>query len=315
MCRSQYVAVSGRRSELSEPARGRYSLGPAWSGGFAISTLSATEPPSPIGALLREWRAARRLSQLDLALETGISTRHLSCVETGKARASRDTVSRLADALGMPLRERNALLRAAGFAAMHPERPLAAPALERVRQAVDLILAHQEPYPAFVISRHWEVLATNAAVGRLGRILTDGRPPRHTNLLHQLFDPQDFRPVIANWHEVAARFIRHVHDDIAAHPTDRRMRQLLDEIFAYPDVPARWRERELGDEPSPIVTFTFHSTRGELRFFETFTTFAAPYDVTLDELRIDCTFPADDHTAAVCAELAASEAASMRKQS
>ena len=273
--------------------------------GFAIATLQATASHPPIGALLREWRAARRLSQLDLALETGISTRHLSCVETGKARASRDTVSRLADALGMPLRERNALLHAAGFAAMHPERSLTAPALDRVRQAVDLILAHQEPYPAFVVSRHWDVLATNKAAVRLNQILMKGRTSRHSNLLHQIFDPEDFRPVIANWHEVAARFIRHVHDDLTANPTDRRTHQLLDEIFAYPDVPARWRDRDLGDEPSPIVTFTFHSEVGELRFFETFTTFAAPYDVTLDEIRIDCTFPADDFTAAVCADLAA----------
>lgn len=275
--------------------------------GTAIAKLTAPLSHSPIGALLREWRAARRLSQLDLALETGISTRHLSCVETGKARASRDTVSRLADALGMPLRERNALLHAAGFAAMHPERSLAVPALGRVRQAVDLILAHQEPYPAFVISRHWDVLATNAAAVRIGQMLMEGRPGRHANLLHQIFDPEDLRPVIANWHEVAARFIRHVHDDLAANPTDRRTRQLLDEMFAYPDVPARWRE--LSDEPSPIVTFTFRSKFGELRFFETFTTFAAPHDVTVDEIRIDCTFPADDHTAAVCAELAAVEAA------
>ncbi|NMW23686.1 transcriptional regulator, partial [Rhodanobacter denitrificans] len=179
----------------------------------------------------------------------------------------------------------------------------------RVRQAVDLILAHQEPYPAFVISRHWDVLATNAAAVRVGQMLMEGRPGRHANLLHQIFDPEDFRPVIANWHEVGARFIRHLHDDLAANPTDRRTQQLLDDMFAYPDVPPRWRERELGGEPSPIVTFSFRSKFGELRFFETFTTFAAPYDVTLDELRIDCTFPADDHTAAVCAELAAGEAA------
>lgn len=276
--------------------------------GLPIATLPALVSHPPIGALLREWRAARRLSQLDLALETGISTRHLSCIETGKARASRDTVSRLADALSMPLRERNALLRAAGFAAMHPERPLAAPALDHVRQAVDLILAHQEPYPAFVISRHWDVLATNAAAVRVGHMLMKGRPSKHVNLLHQIFDPDDFRPVIANWHEVATRFVRHLHDDLATNPTDRRTQQLLEEIFAYPDVPARWRERKLGEELSPIVNFTFHSAFGELRFFETFTTFAAPYDVTLDELRIDCTFPADDHTAVVCADLAPRDA-------
>jgi len=275
--------------------------------GLPIASLQTNAAHSPVGELLRQWRAARRLSQLDLALETGISTRHLSCVETGKAHASRDTVSRLADALGMPLRERNALLRAAGFAAMHLETPLQAPALDRVRQAVDLILAHQEPYPAFVISRHWDVLATNAAAVRVNQLLMGGRPGRHGNLIRQIFDPADFRPVIANWHEVAGRFLRHLHDDLSANPTDRRTRQLLDEVLAYPDVPPRWRERPLGDELSPVVTFTFNSPRGELRFFETITTFAAPYDVTLDEIRIDCTFPADEHTAMVCAELARQE--------
>lgn len=270
----------------------------------------ATAPHMPpIGALLREWRAARRMSQLDLSLETGISTRHLSCVETGKASASRDTVSRLADALGMPLRERNALLRAAGYAATHPERALSAPALARVQQAVDLIIAHQEPYPAFVISRHWEVLATNQAAVRLGGLMMSGRPSRHTNLLHQLFDPEDIRSVIVNWPEIAGRFIRHLHDDLAANPTDRRTRALLDEIFRYPDVPERWRARDLGEDPPPIITFTFRTPRGELRFFETITTFAAPHDVTLDEVRIDCTFPADEHTARICRELAEEERA------
>jgi transcriptional regulator with XRE-family HTH domain len=269
---------------------------------------NAAQTTPPIGALLREWRAARRMSQLDLSLETGISTRHLSCVETGRASASRDTVSRLADALGMPLRERNALLRAAGYAATHPERALTDVALARVQQAVDLIIAHQEPYPAFVISRHWEVLATNQAAVRLGQLMMGGRQSRHSNLLHQLFDPDDIRSVIVNWPEIAGRFIRHVYDDLSANPTDRRTRQLLDEIFRYPDVPERWRTRDLAEDPSPIVTFTFRSPRGELRFFETITTFAAPHDVTLDEVRIDCTFPADEHTARVCRELAEAEA-------
>ncbi|MBC9032989.1 helix-turn-helix transcriptional regulator [Sphingomonas sp. JC676] len=268
---------------------------------------TADDAHPPIGMLLREWRAARRMSQLDLSLEAGISTRHLSCIETGKARASRETVARLADTLGMPLRERNALLRAAGYAAMHPERALAAPALDRIRQAVDLIIAHQEPYPAFVISRHWDVLMTNAAAVRVNNLLTGGRQSPHANLIHQLFDPADFRSVIVNWPEVAGRFIRHLHDDLTANPTDRRTRQLLEEVFRYPGVPQRWRLRDLGDEPAPIITFTFRSPRGELRFFETFTSFAAPHDVTLDEIRIDCTFPADEHTAGVCAELVQEE--------
>lgn len=259
---------------------------------------------SPVGEVLREWRGARRMSQLDLSLDTGISTRHLSCIETGKARASREMVARLADALDMPLRDRNALLRAAGYAAIHPESALAAPALDRVRQAIDLILAHQEPYPAFVISRHWEVLEVNQAAIRMNGLLMGDWQSRHTNLIHQLFDPTDFRQVILNWPEVAKRFVRHLHDDLAANPTDRRSRALLDAALSYPGVPQRWQLGDVDDDGDPIVTFTFASPRGELRFFETITTFAAPHDVTLDEIRIDCTFPADEHTAAVCAELA-----------
>lgn len=259
---------------------------------------------SPVGEVLREWRGARRMSQLDLSLDTGISTRHLSCIETGKARASREMVARLADALDMPLRDRNALLRAAGYAAIHPESALAAPALDRVRQAIDLILAHQEPYPAFVISRHWEVLEVNQAAIRMNKLLLGDWQSAHSNLIHQLFDPNDFRQVILNWPEVARRFVRHLHDDLAANPTDRRTRALLDAALSYPGVPQRWQLGDAEDDGDPIVTFTFASPRGELRFFETITTFAAPHDVTLDEIRIDCTFPADEHTAAVCAELA-----------
>jgi transcriptional regulator with XRE-family HTH domain len=259
---------------------------------------------SPVGEVLREWRGARRMSQLDLSLDTGISTRHLSCIETGKARASREMVARLADALDMPLRDRNALLRAAGYAAIHPESELAAPALDRVRKAIDLILAHQEPYPAFVISRHWEVLEVNQAAIRMNGLLLGDWQSAHSNLIHQLFDPNDFRQVILNWPEVARRFVRHLHDDLAANPTDRRTRALLDAALSYPGVPQRWQLGDAADDDDPIVTFTFASPRGELRFFETITTFAAPHDVTLDEIRIDCTFPADEHTAAVCAELA-----------
>jgi len=255
----------------------------------------------PVGALLREWRAARRMSQLDLALEADMSTRHLSYVETGKAQPSREAVGRLADALGMPLRERNALMLAAGYAPLFSETPL--PALDRMRDAIELILRHQEPYPAFVVSRSWEVLHANQAAVRMNQFLMQGRPLHHANMLHQIFDPQDFRPVIVNWEEVADRFIRHLHEEIAAVPADPAPRRLLDEILGYPDVPARWRLRDVADGPAPIVHLVFRSPAGELRFFETITTFAAPRDVTLAELRIECSFPADDHTAEVCARL------------
>lgn len=269
---------------------------------MTFSQARKTHPP--VGLLLREWRAARRLSQLDLSLETGVSTRHLSCVETGKAQPSRETLSRLADALVMPLRERNALLLAAGYAPQYSENTLATPALERMREAIELIIAHQEPYPAFVINRHFDVLMANQAAQRVNALLMRGQQSPHANLLRQVFDPTDFRKVIVNWPEVAQKFLRHLHADIAAVPSDTAAQALLDEVLAYPDVPARWRFRDVEEEPAPVLNLIFQSDLGQLRFFETITTFAAPRDVTLDELRIECAFPADAHTAEVCARLA-----------
>jgi len=260
-----------------------------------------------IGVLLREWRDLRRMSQLDLAHDSGVSARHLGFVETGKAQASREVIARLADALALSLREHNALLLAAGYAPQYGERELASPALGHLSQAIDLILRHQEPYPAFVINRRFDVLAANDAAVRVNTFLMEGRQSPHGNLLHQVFDPGDFRPVIANWPDVAAKFVRRLQDELTASPADPRIRRLLDEILRYPDVPAAWRLRDLGAEPEPVLTMVFNSRAGPLRFFETITTFAAPRDVTLDELRVDCAYPADEHTAQVCAQLAAGE--------
>jgi transcriptional regulator with XRE-family HTH domain len=265
-------------------------------------------PRPALGELLREWRAARKLSQLDLALAADMSTRHLSCVETGKARPSREALARIAAVLDMPLRERNALLLAAGHAPEYSEQGWGAPALERMRQAVELILAHQEPYPAFVLDRQWNVLMANAAAMRVNHMLMDGRESRHINLLHQVFDPADFRPVIVNWPEVAEKFLHHLHAQIVAAPTDPTPRKLLEEVSAYPGVPSLGRLHG-GQAPAPVLTLVFRSSLGELRFFETITTFSMPRDVALEELRIESAFPADDRTAAVCAQLARQQAA------
>lgn len=259
---------------------------------------------SSIGTLLREWRAARRMSQLDLALEAGISARHLSCVETGKAQASRETVDLLANALSMPLRERNRLMLAAGFAPQFSETPLCTSALERMNGDIQLILQHQEPYPAFVINRNWEIFLKNQAAERMISFLMEGRSLRHKNMLHNVFDPEDFRPVIVNWADIASWFIQQLHEEIAASPLDQGSRQLLKEILAYPGVPSHWRFPDVNREISPILNLVYCSSAGQLRFFETITTFAGPRDVTLDELRIECFFPADEKTAALCSRLA-----------
>ncbi|MDH5834783.1 helix-turn-helix domain-containing protein [Luteimonas kalidii] len=259
---------------------------------------------APVGALLREWRAARRASQLDLALSAGISTRHLSCIETGKAQPRRELLSRLADALDMPLRERNALLLAAGYAPAYPESALQADSLARIDQAIDAILAQQEPYPAFLINRQWDVLRQNAAATRVNRAVLGGRDSAHRNIMRQFFDPADLRSAIANWEEVAGELVHHLHDRVAAAPTDGAARALLDEMLAYPGVPARWRLRDLSRAPSPLLTTQLRCGDGMLRFFSTITTFAMPRDVTLDELHIECCFPVDEDTAAHCRALA-----------
>lgn len=259
----------------------------------------------PVGRLLRDLRAARRMSQLDLALDCGLSARHLGFIEVGRAQPSREAVGRLADALTLSLRERNALLLAAGFAPEYPEGGLEAPALDRMRQAIGLILRHQNPYPAFVLNRHFDILDANESAARVGALIGGGRPPKHGNLLHQVFDPEDLRPAIENWEAVAAWFLRRLSEEIAAAPGDAKARGLFDAVMAYPDIPRAWHHPAIGPEASAVLTIDFKSPLGTLSFFETITTFAAPLSVALDELRIDCTFPADDHTARICEKLAA----------
>ena len=255
--------------------------------------------PSETGTLLRHWRSTRRLSQLELALHAGISSRHLSYVETGRSQPSREMVLRLADALEVPLRERNSLLAAAGYAPRYFETDLAAPELAPVRRSVELILQHQEPSPAFVLDRHWGIRMTNRAAERCTRFLL-GRDPAESNIVRLLLHPDGLRPVLVNWEETAADLIRHLHAQAAATPTDERSRELLAEVLRYPGIPAEWRVRDVGVPTPPLLTTVFRKGEVELRFFSTLTTFSTPRDVALEELRIECSFPADDATDAAC---------------
>lgn len=232
-----------------------------------------------------------------------MSTRHLSCVETGKAQPSREMVVRLADALDMPLRERNALLVAAGYAPRYRETALDAVQMTPVRRAIEFILEQQEPFPAFVTNRHWDVLLTNRGCGRLFNLLRDGAAV-HPNIMRQVFDPNDMRPFVVNWEDVAGELIRHLHDEVAAAPADAKARALLDEVLAYPGIPDKWHSREPGATPLPLLTTVFGKGDLRLSFFSALTTFATPRDVTLDELRIECMFPMDEVTAQMCRKLA-----------
>lgn len=233
-----------------------------------------------------------------------MSSRHLSFIETGRAQPSREMVARLAEALEIPLRERNALFLAAGYAPAYSETRLAEPGMARVRQAIDFILRQQEPYPAYVLTRHWDLLQTNAGSKRIFGFLRGGERT-HSNILREIFDPKALRRVVVNWEEVAGELIRHLHNEVAATPSDTQAAALLEEMLAYPEVPSAWRNRDLSAPVMPLMTAVYRKNDLELRFFSTITTFGTPQDVTLEELRIECAFPADETTERICRDLAA----------
>lgn len=270
--------------------------------------LPSAPPAAPgLGVLLREWRTARRLSQADLAAGAGLSNRHMSYIENGRAAPSREALSRIAEALEMPLRERNALMMSAGYAPTWRETALDQPELARMRRAIDFILAQQEPYPAFVVNRRWDILWANRAASRVNAFVMEGRASRHDNMIRQFFDPDDLRASVDNWEDVAGDLLRHLHALVAARPTDLAAKVLLDEVLRYPGVPAHWRRRDIATAPSPMLTTVLRRGADRLAFFSTITTFGTSWDVTLDELHIECCFPADRETETLCARLAADD--------
>lgn len=271
--------------------------------GAMNTKISSVAGAVPVGAMLREWRIVRRLSQLDLALQADISSRHLSYVETGKAQPSREMIARLCESLEVPLRHRNELLMAGGFAPKYAETGLDAPKLAQMRYAVEAMLAQQEPYPAFLLNKHWDILMANQAAQKLNRFMLGGRDSRHANMLRMIFDPEDLRPAFANWEELAGNLLRHLHNEVAASPTDGKAKALLDEVLAYPGVPQHWRHRELHSSPAPVLATTFARHGVRLSFFSTMTTFGTPRDVTLDELHVESCFPLDEETAVFCRQM------------
>ncbi len=263
---------------------------------------------SPFGVALRHWRTRRGKSQLDLALDAGVSARHLSFLETGRARPSREMILTLARTLEVPLRERNTLLGAAGFAPVFGARGLDAPELGPARRALDLILRHQEPWPAVVMDRVWEIVDSNGAAGRFfAEFPPDPALPAAaaTNVLRQMFHPAGLRRWVANWEEVGEALVQRVHREAIGGLPDAVTRELLAEILAQPGVAARWRLPDLSRPLAPFVPVVFAKPGLRLAFFSTVTTLGTPQDVTLQELRIECFFPADPQTVAAADRLAA----------
>jgi transcriptional regulator with XRE-family HTH domain len=245
------------------------------------------------GSMLSEWRAVRRLSQLDLALVTGISQRHISFVESGRAQPSRDVIFKLAEGLDLPLRARNDIFLAAGYAPAYPERRKAA------RDALEMILDHHEPYPAIVTDAHWNIVMQNDAASRIVACCVDAGAMRTLaadgalNFMRLMFSAEGMRPRILNW----------------AHTRNVLLNRLRRESAGNPNSPSAKLWRQLDNEASPGDAVTFEDepedpllalellvAGNKLRLFNTFTTFGTPQDVMLQELRIDMSFPADEAT-------------------
>jgi transcriptional regulator with XRE-family HTH domain len=262
-----------------------------------------TIQPVRVGEHLKDWRRRRRMSQLDLACEAQISTRHLSFLETGRARPSREMILNLSEQLQIPARERNVLLMAAGYAPIFPERSLADPALIAARHAIDLVLDALLPYPGFALDRHWNVAATNRALPELYAGVAKELLESPSNAMRLSLHPKGLAPRIANFREWRAHALLRLRQQIEL-TADPELVELLREVSGYA-VPQNGFVHPVPPQASEfVVPFQIMTEAGLLSFFTTTTVFGTPLDVTLSELVIESFFPADGQTAQTVARLA-----------
>lgn len=248
--------------------------------------------PRPVGEQLREWRQRRRLSQLDLAMLSDISPRHLSFIETGRSLPSRAMLLRLSDRLDVPLRERNTLFVAAGYAPVYSERRIDDPSLEEARQAIELVLRGHEPYPALAVDRHWNLQAANRALPPLLQGVSPALMKPPVNVLRLSLHPEGVAPRIANLGQWRAHLLHRLRHQIEA-TGDPELEALHAELATYP-------APEHMEEPDPnavVLPLRLRTESGELSFLSTTTVFGTPVEVTLSELAIESFFPADAETA------------------
>jgi transcriptional regulator with XRE-family HTH domain len=260
-----------------------------------------------VGELLRGWRQRRRMSQLDLAVEAEVSAKHLSFVETGRATPSRELLLHLAEQLTIPLRERNILLVAAGYAPVFPERPLDDPSLAAARQAIDLVLTGHEPYPAIAIDRHWRLVAANRALGPLLKGVEPALLEPPVNVIRLSLHPAGLAPRIVNYAEWRAHLLARLRQQIEI-SADPVLIELLRDVAAYPPPPgvhAHAPPRHAG--ASIVVPLQLATDAGRLAFFSTTTVFGTPIDITLSELALESFFPANETTAEVMRGLLAND--------
>jgi len=259
--------------------------------------------PHPVGDLLRDWRRRRGMSQADLAFDAGISIKHLSFVETGKAVASREILLQLAAALSLTLRDRNALLEAGGFARQYGERNLSAPEIADAKRAIDLLLRRHEPFPAIVTDRQWNVIGANRAAARLmTMLLGPDRMRRPLNHMRMFLAPDELRPFVENWPRLAAALLVRARHEAMAAPLADALQSTLRELLKLPDVAAtQFNEAEM---PGPLCELRLRKGDLAVALIGTVLTLGTPQDVTLQELRVEMFMPADDASEAALRALA-----------
>jgi transcriptional regulator with XRE-family HTH domain len=251
---------------------------------------------SPVGKILRHWRHIRGVSQLDLAEQAEVSSRHVSFVETGKSQASRQMLLILASALEIPLQERNYLLSTAGFAPLYTQRDFHSPELAPVRRALDFLMLRQEPYPACVMDACWNLLHSNQSALKvfgyfapLEELIGDSK----NNLVHWFFFSKNLRPCVKNWEDIACMLLQRLQQDVLYFSNGTEAETLLKQTANHPDVPKNWRTWKI-DQPS--VLYPLHLEKGaiDLHLFSTLTTLNSTHDLTLQSLRMESYFPADE---------------------
>jgi transcriptional regulator with XRE-family HTH domain len=257
--------------------------------------MAVPERASSAGALLREWRQRRNLSQLELALRSAVSARHLSFIETGRARPSREMVLHLAERLDVPLRERNNLLLAAGFAPVFGERSLDESEMVPVRDALERFLSAHEPYPALAVDRHWNIVAGNRGIAYVTQGVADELRVPPANALRIALHPDGMAPRISNLPDWSGYVLARLRRELEA-TRDPELESLYKELVAYPGI----TEHDVAGPPNPDDIMLMHQLRlddANLALFCTFTTFGTARDLTLAELTLVAFYPADPRTA------------------
>ena len=267
--------------------------------------LRANRASPDFGSLVRAWREKRKLSQLALALESGISARHLSFVETGRSTPSRELILRLSESLTVPLRERNALFLAAGFAPYYPERELSSPDMAAAHRAIERLISAHDPYPGVAVDRYWNIAMANKAAQRMSASLPEFLTKPAINMFRAGLHPQGFAAITTNFDEWGAYLLGEL-ERLASSTFDAAAVSLLEEVRAYPTVSAlrRTMARELTREERMLVPCVLSVGGVRLSLFTTLVTFGSPRDVTLAELTVELFYPADDATTEILRAMA-----------